>query len=151
LLFNNPLTFMAFSVKTFETPPEAFDILVRHGSQMSLFDPLVNVLDFFSTNDLLAAVSRLIVLLYVAYAILRKKILAFYMVSFLTFFFVFWFSGERDVRYLIPFYPLCLFAFMDMMHRVNRKVKNIWYRALLGILIGLFSITFFAGSAILLI
>jgi hypothetical protein len=37
---------------------------------------------------------------------------------------------------------------MDMMHRVNRKVKNIWYRALLGILIGLFSITFFTGSAI---
>lgn len=148
LLYNNPLPFMASTVKIFENPPEAFDILVRYGSQMNLFNPTANALGFFITNNLLVMLSRLIVLAYVLYAVVKKKATAFYMLSFLSFLVIFWLSGERDVRYLLPFYPICLIAFMDILKRVKIKTNNIWYHVLFGISIALFSMSFLDNSGI---
>jgi hypothetical protein len=149
ILYHNPLPFQALPLKIFENPPKAFDVLEQYGSQMHLFDPISSLLSFFSLSDLLSTLSRFVVLVYAFYAIAQRKKIAFYMVSFLTFLFVLILSSERDPRYLIPFYPLLLVAFMDMILSTEMEIKSSWQRILIETLIAFFAMVVLNGSVVL--
>lgn len=148
LLFHNPLPFMALTVKIFENPPKAFDVLINNGPSIELSNPTANILQFFSYNDLLSMVSRLIFLVYLPYTVMKRRVTAFYAFSFFVFILVFWLSGEHATRYLVPFYPLCLVSFMDIVVSVKAKIKSVWHNLPIIALICFFSMTFLGDFSV---
>lgn len=147
LLYGNPLPFMAFSVRIFEHPPESLIMLWRNW-QIQLFNPIGNFVDFLLNGEIPAVLARLVFLAYIPYAVLKKRATSFGVVSFLTLLLVFLISGERDARYLLPFFPLVLAAFMDIMGSIDLKIRNFWGVTLFDVLMIFFSMTFLAGNAV---
>jgi 4-amino-4-deoxy-L-arabinose transferase-like glycosyltransferase len=146
VLYHNPLPFQALPVKVFEHPPEGFDILMRYGAQMQLFNPINSFMNFFTMNDIISTVSRLVVLSYALYAIMRRRQTSLYMISFLTFVLVMVVSSEHDSRYIVPFYPLALIAFTDIMKTSFEKIREAWPRLLVNITIVFLAVTMLNGS-----
>jgi len=146
LVYGNPLPFMAFAVKVFEHPPESLNVLWSHW-QIRFFDPIGGLVNFLLSDEILSLMSRLVFLGYIFYAALKKKATAFYVGSFLAFLFLFLVSGEHDARYFLPFFPLCLVAFFDIMKIIDVKIGNVWRAAPFDVLMVVFSMTFLSGYA----
>lgn len=146
LLYSNPLPFMAFSVKVFEQPPQSLDILWDHWN-IQFLDPLSSFLNFLLNSDILAMISRLVLLGYVPYAVIRRRSTAFYVTAFLAFLLFAFVAGEQDTRYFLPFFPLCLVAFMDLRKVVNSGLEKGWRAVPLDVLVVLFCMSFLGGYA----
>jgi 4-amino-4-deoxy-L-arabinose transferase-like glycosyltransferase len=144
LLYSNPLPFMAFSVKVFERPPQSLDVLWGQWN-IQFLDPLSNFINFLFNGDILAVMARLILLVYIAYAVIRRRPTALYLSAFLAFLLFALVAGEHDTRYFLPFFPLCLVAFMDLRKVFNNGLERGWRALPLDILVVLLSMSFLGG------
>jgi hypothetical protein len=128
IFFGNPFPFMAATVSIFENPPPSFNVLLQYGPQVHPLDPSWALQKFFLESALLPFVSRLILIfssLYVFFSRCKNKI--FLAICYWIFFFIFLFSGENDIRYLMPFYPLAILISLSFMPEVwDKRGIYVW-------------------------